>query len=157
MGLVFSSVPELAKEIERLRAEGKKVAFANGCFDLLHVGHIRYLKAAREHAHALICAINSDASMERIKPGRKPVYPEAERYEIVASFACVDYVIPIVEDTPISIIASIQPEVHCKGTDYTVDRLPERETIEAYGGAIKFVGGPKVRNTSDTLEELKDR
>lgn len=157
MGQVFVEPSELAPIVAREQAAGKTFAFANGCFELLHVGHIRYLQGAREEADFLIVAVNSDASIGRIKPDRNPINREADRMEIIAAFECVDFVIPIAEDTPISLIELLKPDVHCKGSDYTVDQLPERPIVEGYGGRVAIVGGPKVQSTRYMLRDMREQ
>lgn len=154
-GKVFADPRELAPIVERYRSEGKTFAFANGCFELLHVGHIRYLAAAKAEADYLIVAVNSDDSMKRIKPDRKPVNRDHERMEILAAFRSVDFVVPLRENTPDSLLLLLRPEVHCKGTDYTEDQLPERDTVRSYGGRIALVGGPKVQSTRDMLSQMR--
>ncbi|MGE3165995.1 MAG: adenylyltransferase/cytidyltransferase family protein [Planctomycetota bacterium] len=152
---IFMDAHELVPVVERLRATGKTFAFANGCFELLHVGHVRYLAAAKAEADRLIVAVNSDDSMSRIKPDRRPVNRDGERMELIAAFAAVDFVVPLTENTPDSLLLLLRPEVHCKGTDYTVDQLPERDTVRSYGGRIALVGGPKVQSTRDMLSQLR--
>ncbi len=154
---IFLDPEELATEIAVRRKRGEQVVFANGCFELIHVGHVRYLQEARSLGHMLIVAVNSDESMRSVKPDRRPVNPDSERMEILAALDCVDYVVPLRESTPISLIEALRPDIHTKGTDYSLDRIPEREVVESYGGTVKLVGGPKVRNTSDMLREIKDR
>ena len=148
--------PQLLRpHIEALRAAGKTVVFGNGCFDLLHVGHIRYLRAARALGDVLIVAVNTDASMARIKPDRRPVAPAEERFEIVAALEMVDFVVPLKEDTPAELLALLRPQIQAKGTDYTLDRMPERVVVEGYGGRIEFVGGPKHHSTTDLLKTIR--
>ena len=157
MGVVFHEPRELAPIVEREKAAGKTFAFANGCFELLHVGHIRYMQGAKEEADYLIVAVNNDDSIGRIKPDRDPINRENDRMEIIAAFECVDFVIPIAEDTPISLIEMLKPDVHCKGSDYTIDQLPERPIVEGYGGRVAIVGGPKVQSTRDMLKTMREQ
>jgi len=136
------------------RSTGRTIAFANGCFDLLHVGHVRYLQAAAAEADCLIVAVNDDAAAGRKGPGR-PVLPARDRAELVAALRGVDYVIIFPEPTVAALLALLQPDVHCKGTDYTVDSVPERDTVAAYGGRIAIVGDPKNHSTRDLLSRVR--
>jgi len=152
---IYRDPAALKPRVDALRAAGKTVVFANGCFDLLHVGHIRYLTAARALGDALILAVNTDASMARIKPDRQPVAPEEERFEILAALEMIDFIVPLKEDTPAELLALLQPQIQAKGTDYTLDRMPERVVVEGYGGRIEFVGGPKHHSTTDMLKTIR--
>jgi len=145
---------DLAVRVTADRAAGRTVAFANGCFDLLHVGHVRYLEAARREADRLIVAINDDGSVRRLKGPSRPVLPAADRAELVAALGAVDYVVIFPEPTVTPLIERLRPDVHCKGTDYTVDTVPERETVRAYGGRIAIVGDPKDHSTRDLLSRI---
>ncbi len=137
------------------RASGRRLVFANGAFDLLHVGHVRYLEAARREGDWLAVAVNSDRSVARAKGPGRPVLPEAERAEIVAALACVDAVSVFEEDSPSALIAAIRPDVHAKGTDYTADSVPERAAVAAYGGRTVIVGDPKDHATTDLIERIR--
>lgn len=155
MGIVLSR-RELAARVAELRAHGKRIAFANGHFDLLHVGHLRYLRAAREHGDVLVAAINGDASVERLKGAGRPLVPAAERAELVAALAPVDLVVIFEEDSPAALLAELRPDVHCKGTDYgTPERVPEFEVVRAYGGRTALVGDPKDHATSDLIARIR--
>jgi D-beta-D-heptose 7-phosphate kinase/D-beta-D-heptose 1-phosphate adenosyltransferase len=145
----------LKPHVEDLQSQGKTIVFGNGCFDLLHVGHIRYLEAAKALGDVLILAVNTDESMARIKPGREPVKPDHERFEILAAFESVDFVVPLVEDTPTSLLELFRPDIHTKGTDYTLDQIPERVVVESYGGRVELVGGPKEHSTTTMLKTIK--
>ncbi len=145
---------DLSPTIEDLRNKGKTIVFANGCFELLHVGHIRYLSAAKALGDFLVVAVNTDESMGRIKPDRKPVNPDIERFELIAALAVVDFVVPLSEDTPNSLLELFRPQIHTKGTDYTLEQIPERKIVEAYGGRVELVGDPKDHSTTAMLEEL---
>jgi rfaE bifunctional protein nucleotidyltransferase chain/domain len=136
------------------RRAGRTIAFANGCFDLLHVGHIRYLQAAAAEADRLVVAVNDDATAGGKGPGR-PILPAADRAELVAALRGVDYVTIFSEPTVAPLLALLQPDVHCKGTDYTVDSVPERDTVLAYGGRIAIVGDPKDHSTRDLLGRIR--
>ncbi len=146
---------ELVLRVADDRAHGLKLAFANGGFDLLHVGHVRYLEAARREADRLIVAVNDDRSIQGLKGPTRPVLPEADRAELVAALRAVDYVVIFSEPTVTPLLELLRPDVHCKGTDYTVDTVPERETVRAYGGRIAIVGDPKDHSTTDLLTRLR--
>ena len=145
----------LAARVQQDRARGQTIAFANGAFDLLHVGHIRYLEGAKREADRLFVAINSDKSVRELKGPSRPVLPEADRAELVAALRAVDYVVIFDEPTVTPLLELLKPDVHCKGTDYTLDTVPERETVRAYGGRIAIVGDPKDHSTTDLLSRLK--
>jgi rfaE bifunctional protein nucleotidyltransferase chain/domain len=155
MGRVLKE-EELARELAAVRASGRRVALANGHFDLLHVGHLRYLAAARREGDVLVVAINDDASVTRLKGPGRPIVPAAERAELLAALAPVDYVVVFEGDSPAPLLARLQPGVHCKGTDYgTPERVPEYETVRAYGGATRLVGDPKDHATSDLIQKIR--
>ena len=137
------------------RSNGLTMAFANGGFDLLHVGHVRYLEAARQEADRLIVAVNDDRSIQALKGPARPVLPEADRAELVAALRAVDYVVIFPEPTVTPLLELLHPDVHCKGTDYTVETVPERDTVRAYGGRIAIVGDPKDHSTTDLLTRLQ--
>jgi rfaE bifunctional protein nucleotidyltransferase chain/domain len=155
MGEVLS-VPELARRLDALRAAGRRVAFANGHFDLLHVGHLRYLRAARAEADALVVAINDDDSVARLKGAGRPLVPAAERAELLAALEPVDFVTVFAGDSPAPLLAELRPDVHCKGTDYgRPERVPEYDTVRAYGGQTRLVGDPKDHATSDLIARVR--
>ena len=145
---------ELATRIAADRAAGLTVAFANGGFDLLHVGHVRYLEAAKAEGHRLVVAVNSDASVRALKGEGRPILDEAARAELVAALRWVDYVTIFDDRTVDRLLTQLKPDVHCKGTDYTEDTVPERETVRAYGGRTAIVGDPKDHSTRDLLRKL---
>jgi rfaE bifunctional protein nucleotidyltransferase chain/domain len=153
MGEVLSR-DEVERRVRQDREAGQRVAFANGCFDLLHVGHVRYLQAAAGEADRLIVAVNADETAARKGPGR-PVLTAGERAEIVAAIRGVDYVVVFPEPTVDPLLRLLTPDVHCKGTDYTVDTVPERETVRAYGGRIAIVGDPKDHSTRDLVGRIR--
>ena len=146
---------ELKELVEADRAAGRTVALANGCFDLLHVGHVRYLEAASAEADRLIVAINDDQSVAALKGAGRPVLPEADRAELVAGLRAVDYVVLFGEPTVAELLQALKPDVHCKGTDYTPDTVPERDVVRAYGGRVAIVGDPKDHSTRDLLSKIK--
>jgi rfaE bifunctional protein nucleotidyltransferase chain/domain len=152
----IATVEELASELPALRAAGKKIAFANGHFDLIHVGHLRYLQAAKAEADVLIVAINDDDSVARLKGAGRPIVPAAERAELLATLCPVDFVVVFSGDSPAPLLAALQPDVHCKGTDYgSPERVPEFETVRAYGGRTALVGDPKDHATSDLISRVR--
>lgn len=155
MGTVLS-LPELKERLAALKEEGKRIAFANGHFDLLHVGHLRYLQAAKAEGDVLVVGLNGDDSVRRLKGPGRPVVPAAERAELLAALEPVDFVVVFEGDTPAPLLAGLQPDVHCKGTDYgTPERVPEYETVRAYGGRTALVGDPKDHATSDLIGKVK--
>jgi rfaE bifunctional protein nucleotidyltransferase chain/domain len=145
----------LAVQVAQDRAAGRTVAFANGCFDLLHVGHVRYLQAAAAEGDRLVVAINDDRSVSRLKGPGRPILSETDRAELVAALRGVDYVVIFSEPTVTPLLLALKPDVHCKGTDYTVDTVPERETVRGYGGRVAIVGDPKDHSTRDLLARIK--
>lgn len=156
MGTVLT-LPEIRERIVALKAEGKKVAFANGHFDLLHVGHLRYLQAARAEGDVLVVGLNGDSSVERLKGPGRPVVPAAERAELLAALEPVDFVVIFDGDTPAPLLADLRPDVHCKGTDYgTPERVPEYDVVRSYGGRTALVGDPKDHATSDLISKVKE-
>jgi rfaE bifunctional protein nucleotidyltransferase chain/domain len=145
---------ELLAAVERDRAEGRTVAFANGCFDLLHVGHVRYLQGAAAEADRLIVAINDDRSVANLKGAGRPVLSAADRAELVAAVRGVDYVVVFGDPTVERLLTRVTPDVHCKGTDYTVDSVPERAIVQAYGGRTAIVGDQKSHATRDLIARI---
>ena len=144
----------LAEKIEQMKSQGKRIVFANGCFDILHVGHIRYLNGAKQCGDILILAVNGDESMADLKQGNRPIMPESERVEILESLEMVDYVTLFDEPTVDSLLLKLKPHVHAKGTDYTTENVPERETVLSYGGEIAIVGDPKDHSSSTIIEKI---
>ncbi len=142
---------QLKKILQVKRQEGKRIVLANGGFDLIHVGHTRYLKEAKKKGDILLVALNSDSSVRKLKGLGRPILTEDERSEIISSFYFVDYIIIFDEDTVNNILLTLKPDVHAKGSDYTKDTVPERDTVIGYGGEIAITGGPKVRSTSDLI------
>jgi len=149
------SLEALCHLVREGRLQGLTYALANGAFDLLHVGHVRYLEAAAGEADRLIVAVNSDASIRGLKGPDRPVMPEADRAELVAALRVVDHVVIFDEPTVTPLLLALRPEVHCKGTDYTVDTVPERDTVRAYGGRVAIVGDPKDHSTSSLVSRLR--
>ena len=145
----------LLEAVARERAAGRTVAFANGCFDILHVGHVRYLQGASAEADRLIVAVNDDESVRRLKGPGRPILPAADRAELVAALAAVDYVVLFPDPNVERLLRQIRPDVHCKGTDYTVESVPERQVVMAYGGRTAIVGDEKKHATRELIEKLK--
>jgi rfaE bifunctional protein nucleotidyltransferase chain/domain len=149
------SLEDLRREVEAARARHQCIVLANGCFDLLHVGHVRYLQAARELGDLLIVGVNSDAAVRALKGEGRPLMPAEERAEIVAAFACVDYVVIFDDVTAAALIDALRPDVHAKGTDYTSETVPERELVARYGGRVAIVGDEKRHSTRDLIARIR--
>ena len=142
----------------RWRAAGKTVVWTNGCYDLLHVGHVRGLQEARGLGDVLVVGVNSDASVRRLKGPRRPIVPEAERAELLAALGCVDHVLIFGEDTPVEVLARLKPDIHCKGADYappSTRPIPEAETVRAYGGRIAFLTFSPGVSTTDIVRRIE--
>jgi rfaE bifunctional protein nucleotidyltransferase chain/domain len=146
----------LIEAVKRERAAGHTIAFANGCFDLLHVGHVRYLQGAAAEADRLVVAVNDDRSVAELKGPGRPILPAADRAELVAAVRGVDYVVLFGDPTVERLLLLLKPDVHCKGTDYTVETVPERATVRAYGGRTAIVGDPKNHATRDVIKRIGD-
>ena len=155
MGLVVPR-ERLVELVKDDRSSGRSIAFANGCFDLLHVGHVRYLAAAAREADLLIVAINDDQSVRVLKGEGRPILTAADRAELVAALRFVDLVVIFPEPTVGPLLEEIRPDVHCKGTDYTPDSVPERDVVRAYGGRVAIVGDPKDHSTRDLLARIAE-
>lgn len=145
---------EVMREVEAARKAGAKIVLANGCFDVLHVGHVRYLAGAKELGDVLVVGVNSDEQVAIQKGAGRPVLPENERAEIVASLESVTYVTIFGEPTVEQLLLALKPDVHAKGTDYTVDTVPERDVVRSYGGQVAIVGDPKDHSTSEIVAKL---
>jgi D-glycero-beta-D-manno-heptose 1-phosphate adenylyltransferase len=153
MGAILSE-SELVKAVAGDRAAGRTIAFANGCFDVLHVGHIRYLQGAAAEADRLVVAVNDDESVKALKGAGRPVLEVRDRAELVAALRGVDYVVVFGDRTVERLLTLLKPDVHCKGTDYTVDSVPERAVVQAYGGRTAIVGDPKSHSTRDLVARI---
>ena len=154
------SETQLIESVARDRTAGRTLAFANGCFDLLHVGHVRYLQASAAEADRLIVAVNDDRSVAGLKGEGRPILPAAERAELVAALRGVSYVVVFSDATVARLLRLLTPDVHCKGTDYTPETVPERAVVAAYGGRTAIVGDPKSHATRELLARIagtKDR
>jgi len=145
----LEDLPELLK--------GKKVVLANGCFDILHVGHLRYLQGARKLGDALVVAINSDRSVRTIKDEGRPILTENERIALVSALGCVDYIVVFDEPDVSRVLDILRPAVHAKGTDYTEETVPERDKVLAYGGSVRITGDPKNHSTRDIIERILEK
>ncbi|MBI5117374.1 adenylyltransferase/cytidyltransferase family protein [Candidatus Poribacteria bacterium] len=144
----------LVKMIETLKKQGKRIVMANGCFDVLHVGHIRYLRGAKREGDVLVVAVNSDKSMIRLGKPNRPVMSDDERVEILESLEMIDYLTLFDEPTVDSLLLKMKPHVHAKGTDYTQESVPERETVLSYGGEIAIVGDAKRHSSTAIIEKI---
>ena len=152
--LKIKNLEELKTIVHQIRASGRRIVLANGCFDLIHAGHIRYLQGARALGDVLILGVNSDACVTALKGKGRPLQTEADRAEILASMDCVDYVLLFDAPTVDGILKELKPDVHAKGTDYTEESVPERETVRAYGGRVAIVGDPKDHSTRDLIQTI---
>lgn len=150
-------IEEAVRLTSACRAQGKRIVLANGCFDLLHVGHVRYLRAARSLGDVLLVAINSDASVGRLKGPGRPLMPACERAELVGALAGVDAVLLFDDDRADAVIARLRPDIHAKGTDYDEQSVPERLAVQAAGGRVAIAGDPKTHATKDLIRTILDR
>lgn len=148
---------ELAEVLATERSSGKTIAFANGVFDILHVGHVRYLQDASRVADVLVVGVNGDDSTRQLKGEGRPVMPAVERAELIAAIRGVGYVTVFEEKSPARLLQELRPDFQCKGTDYTADSVPEAEIVKAYGGKVAIVGDPKDHSTTSVLEKMKAR
>ncbi|MBK5258319.1 MAG: adenylyltransferase/cytidyltransferase family protein [Thermoanaerobaculia bacterium] len=157
MNAAIVTEEELTRLLDAARAGGKRVAFANGCFDVLHVGHIRYLQGAASVADVLVVGVNGDESVRALKGEGRPVMPAAERAELISAIRGVTYVTIFSEKSPSRLLQTLKPDFHCKGTDYTPDSVPEGEVVRAYGGKVVIVGDPKDHSTTEMLRRMKTK
>ena len=146
---------ELNNLLKQLRAQGKTIVTTNGCFDILHVGHVRYLEKAKSFGDVLIVALNSDKSVKSIKGDSRPINNENDRAEILSALRSVDYVVLFDEDSPIELLLQIKPDVHTKGADYTVETLPEAKGIIEAGGRIEFISFVEGKSTTAVIEKMR--
>jgi rfaE bifunctional protein nucleotidyltransferase chain/domain len=151
------TLDEAAALAERLRAGGKRIVLANGCFDLLHVGHVRYLRGARALGDVLFVGLNSDAAVRRLKGPGRPLLPLGERAELLAALRDVDHVVAFDDDTADGLVARLRPHVHAKGTDYTPESVPERASVRAVGGLVAIAGDAKTHSTRDLIALIRER
>jgi rfaE bifunctional protein nucleotidyltransferase chain/domain len=148
------SLQELKKITESLKEKGMKIVLANGCFDIIHAGHIRYLRDAKSRGDVLIVALNSDKSVRYLKGEGRPLMNEIDRAEILSSFEFVDYIVIFDEKDVGKILLELKPHIHAKGSDYTEETVPEREIVLSYGGKIAICGGKKIRSSSKIIKEI---
>lgn len=157
MSATIISGADLVALGERLRHEGRRIAFANGCFDVLHVGHVRYLQGAREQGDVLVVGVNSDRAVAALKGPGRPLLSAEARCELVAALECVDYVVVFDELTAEGVLRDLRPDIHCKGTDYSEETVPEREVMRGLGGVVRIVGDTKNHSTRDLLAKIAKR
>jgi len=148
---------ELVRQVAAARTDGKRIVMANGCFDFLHVGHVRYLEAAKALGDLLIVGINSDEQTRRLKGEGRPLLPQDQRAEIISSIAAVDLVTIFLEPTVEQLLLALKPDVHAKGTDYTEDSVPERDVVRSFGGRVAIVGDPKDHSSSEMIETVSSK
>lgn len=141
--------------IKKLKAENKKIVFTNGCFDILHAGHVRYLKESKKFGDILIVGLNSDVSVKKIKGESRPINPEMDRAEVLAGLEAVSYIVLFDETSPIKLLEEIKPDIYTKGADYTVETLPEAKTVLSYGGKIEFIKFLEGRSTTKIIDKIK--
>src|SRR5216683_816637 len=146
--------PQLIEAVAEAKNRGQRIVFANGCFDVLHVGHVRYLEAAKALGDLLIVAINSDAQARRLKGEGRPLMPQDQRAEIVSELAAVDFVTIFEEPTVTELLLALKPDIHAKGTDYTEDTVPERDVVRSFGGRVAIVGDPKDHSSSELIGKV---
>ena len=151
----LGTLEEVRARLEPLRARGLRVALANGCFDLLHVGHVRYLEGARREADTLVVAVNGDVSVTHLKGEGRPLVPAEDRALMVAGLRSVDHVLIFPEDDVSGVLLFLRPDVHCKGTDYTTETVPERDVVRSYGGRVAIVGDAKDHDTKVILQRVR--
>jgi rfaE bifunctional protein nucleotidyltransferase chain/domain len=149
------TLEEIGRRVEEARRGGRRVALANGCFDVLHVGHVRYLEGARREADLLVVGVNGDASVRRLKGAGRPLMPAEDRALVVAALRAVDHVVVFEEDDVTRLLLALRPDVHCKGTDYTPETVPEKDVVRSYGGRVAIVGDPKDHATRALIERIR--
>lgn len=141
--------------IKKLKSENKKIVFTNGCFDILHAGHVRYLKESKKFGDILIIGLNSDISVKKIKGESRPINPEMDRAEVLAGLEAVNYIVLFDETSPVKLLEEIKPDIYTKGADYTVETLPEAKTVLSYGGKIEFIKFLEGRSTTKIIDKIK--
>jgi D-glycero-beta-D-manno-heptose 1-phosphate adenylyltransferase len=151
----IASLDDVRRRVEEARRAGRTIALANGCFDVLHVGHVRYLEGARLEADVLVVGINGDGSVGRLKGLGRPVMPAADRAVLVAALRAVDHVVVFEEDDVERLLLALKPDVHCKGTDYTPETVPERDVVRSYGGRVAIVGDAKDHDTRALIRRIR--
>lgn len=155
MALIVPDRGDLGRRLDAHRAAGRTIVLANGCFDLLHVGHVRYLEAAKREGDVLVVAINTDESVQRNKGAGRPLVPESERAEMLAALRCVDFVTVFGEDTADDLIRALRPNVHAKGTEWTIDNVPEVATVKAIGARVAICGDAKSHSSTDLAKKAR--
>lgn len=150
------ALSQLLPVLKPLREAGKRVVFTNGCFDLLHVGHLRTLQWAQQQGDVLVVGVNSDASVRRLKGSGRPLVGQQDRAELLAGFACVDYVVIFSEDTPIEVLEQLRPDVHVKGGDYVIEDMPESSLVRSYGGEIRLTPLIEGRSTTRLEQQIRE-
>ena len=141
--------------IKKLKSENKKIVFTNGCFDILHAGHVRYLKESKKFGDILIVGLNSDVSVKKIKGESRPINPEMDRAEVLAGLEAVSYIVLFDETSPVKLLEEIKPDIYTKGADYTVATLPEAKTVLSYGGKIEFIKFLEGTSTTKIIDKIK--
>lgn len=141
--------------IKKLKSDNKKIVFTNGCFDILHAGHVRYLKESKKFGDILIVGLNSDISVKKIKGESRPINPEMDRAEVLAGLEAVNYIVLFDETSPVKLLEEIKPDIYTKGADYTVETLPEAKTVLSYGGKIEFIKFLEGRSTTKIIDKIK--
>ena len=149
--------PRLLEAIAAAKKDGRRIVFANGCFDVLHVGHVRYVKAAKALGDLLVVAVNSDEQVRKQKGADRPLIPQDQRAEIVAALAAVDFVTVFDEPTVTELLLALKPDIHAKGTDYTEDTVPERDVVRSYGGRVAIAGDPKDHSSSEMIRKVTSK
>ena len=151
----IAPLPEIRRRVDAAHRDGRRVALANGCFDVLHVGHVRYLNSSRAEADLLVVGVNGDDSVRRLKGAGRPVMAAADRARLVAALRAVDHVVVFEQDDVSHLLLELRPDVHCKGTDYTPETVPERDVVRSYGGRVAIVGDPKDHDTRKLLARIR--
>ena len=151
------TLERLIEDLVAVRRQGLKIILTNGCFDVLHVGHVRYLQGAKDLGGFLVVAVNSDSSVRSLKGQGRPILPADHRAQLVAALECVDRVVLFDEPDVARIIEVLKPDIHAKGTDYSADTVPEREVMRRLGGEVRIVGDPKDHSTRDLIEQVRGR
>lgn len=151
------TLSQLTKIIQEHKKRGQKVVLANGCFDLIHIGHIRYLKESKKKGDILVLALNSDSSIRNLKGEGRPILNQKERADIASAFYFIDYITFFDEPNVEKVLLALKPDIHAKGSDYTEETVPEKETVKGYGGTIAITGGPKIKSTSQLIKEIASK
>jgi rfaE bifunctional protein nucleotidyltransferase chain/domain len=151
----LGSLARVSEQVAEARRAGRTIALANGCFDVLHVGHVRYLEGAKAEADVLVVGVNGDLSVRRLKGDGRPLLPAQDRALLVGALRAVDHVVVFEEDDVSALLLALRPDVHCKGTDYTPDTVPERELVRSYGGRVAIVGDPKRHDTRALVARIR--